>query len=143
MDLGKRPTNPLQQGPKPSCKELLHRDFLFLSRSRKLPALAASFHGKSLPAALTVRAVCGGIALFLPIYPACLKRYIFVVCVAYAAELSTECAPPAIFVDFAPAFPSYEKVSAWAATWQLPCLSGQLCGAPGGMESGFGVDLRY
>jgi len=78
--------------------------------------LAVFFHGKSLPAARTARVAYGGMALFLSTFAACLKRYICVVCVAPAVELSTECVPLVIFVDFAPAFLRYERASACAAT---------------------------
>jgi hypothetical protein len=66
--------------------------------------LAVFFLGKNLPAALTVKAHCGGMVLSWPIFPAYLKQYISVVFVAPVVALSTECVHPGILVVFAPAF---------------------------------------
>ena len=78
--------------------------------------MAVFFLGKSLPAVLSAKGAYGGMALFLPIFPVCLKRSISVVFAAPAAERSTESVLPDTFVGFAPAFPRYKAAYACAAT---------------------------
>jgi hypothetical protein len=107
----KKDGGPQQRSTTPSNQDLSHPErsyfnwyFLFLFRSRKLPALAVFFLGKNLTAVLSVMARYGGMALFSLIFPVYLKRCISVVFVAPVVALSTGCVHPGIFVDFVAAY---------------------------------------